>query len=186
MEYQRKIFHIASGTAVSLLYYYSIINKTHLIILSAIAIILYFAYKQYQIPIMHQFVMALERKENLKQAGLTSVLFLLGCTITTLLYSKETATAAILILAWGDSISYLIGIHGKLPYLNPKKTWEGVIAGIITGTIAAQFFAKWWISLAGATTAMLIEGLDLKIFGWKIDDNLLIPLISGAIITILT
>ena len=185
MEFARKIFHIASGTIISLLYYYGIIGQIHLLILLAIGIILYFAYKHYKIPIIHQLVLAMERKENMKQAGLASILFLLGCTMTISLYSKEIATASILILAWGDSIAHIIGVHGRLPYINPKKTWEGIIAGIITGTIAAQFFVKWWISLIGTATAMLLEGLDLRIFGWKIDDNLLIPILSGLILTLL-
>ncbi|MBW2969969.1 hypothetical protein KY309_00830 [Candidatus Woesearchaeota archaeon] len=185
-ELKRKIFHIGSGTVLAVLYYYGLINKTVFAILLALGIIVYFAYKKYKLPIIHQLVQAMERKDKTKQAGLTSILFLLGCTTTVFIFSKQTATAAILILAWGDSISHMVGIKGNIPYINPKKTWEGIIAGTITGTIAAQFLVPWLNALAGAGVSMLIEGLDLEIFGWKIDDNLLIPIIAGIVITILS
>jgi len=36
-----------------------------------------------------------------------------------------------------------------------------------------------------ATIAMLLEGLDLKIAQWEVDDNLLIPLVSGLVMIVL-
>lgn len=184
-ELRRKAFHIASGTAISLLYYHGLINSIHLIILLAIAIILFFLYKYYKIPGIHQLVLAMERKENMKNAGLGSLLFLLGCIIAVLIYQKNIAIASILILSWGDGISALIGPYGRTQYFNPGKTWEGILAGIAAGTIAAQFFVNFWHSIIAAIVVMLIEGLDLKIYKWKVDDNLMIPILAGLIMTLL-
>ncbi|MCX6708371.1 MAG: hypothetical protein NTW67_01835 [Candidatus Woesearchaeota archaeon] len=174
-ELRRKAFHIASGTAIALLYYYSLISKIHLIILLAIAVILFFAYKYYKIPIVHQLITTMERKENLKQAGLASILFLLGCTITVILYQKNIAIASILILAFGDGTAGLIRMHTQ------TKTWTSTIAGIITATITAQFFATWMQALITSVAAMLAERIN-----FRIDDNLYLPILAGAILTLLS
>jgi len=52
-----------------------------------------------------------------------------------------------------DSGAYLIGSrfgrHKLSPRLSPKKSWEGYIAGIVTGTLGTIILALVWTSLAG-------------------------------------
>ncbi len=184
VELERRLFHIGFGTLLALLLYFNLINKAHLAILLVISLATFLIYRRWKIPLIHQAMLILERKENLKTfPGIGAFFYLLGCTIAAWIYPTEIAVASILILAWGDGAGALIGTHGKLPYLNPKKMWEGILFGIIAGTIAAQFFVPLLQAFAAAAICMLIEGLDLR--KYRLDDNLLIPILAGIIITMM-
>jgi len=187
LEVKRDIFHIISGTALALLFSYSILDKTHFLMLLSVSIVLFVLYRFIKIPGVHHFLEALERPRNIKKnlAGIGALFYMIGITLAVWLFSKDVATAAMLVLAWGDSASRFIGPKGKVKYLNPHKTWEGIIAGIIAATIAAQFFVPLWHALVASSAAMLIEGLDVKIGKLKIDDNLFIPLIAGYVLNFL-
>lgn len=185
LEVKRHLFHIIGGTALALLFYFDLMSKTHFEALLIISIILAVIYKHYKIPIIHQAMLAMERKQNLQNfPGMGVIFFLLSSTIAIWIYPKNIAVAAIMILSWADGIAGLTGRHGKVPYINPKKTWEGIITAIIAGTIAAQFFVPLLSALLASTISMFIEGLDLKIGKWKIDDNLFIPILAGAVMVL--
>jgi len=185
-EIKRRIFHIVTGSIIAILYYLQFITALNLAGLLVLSAIVFLIYKYVKIPVLHKIMLELERKRNLEGfPGIGVVCFLLGASLTAWLYPPNIAVAAILILAWGDGIAGLIGPYGKKKYFNKKKTWEGILAGIIAGTVAAQFFVAFLPALI-ASLVMLIEGLDLKIGKWKIDDNIFIPLISGLIIVLLS
>jgi len=91
-----------------------------------------------------------------------------------------------MILALGDSVSRLVGPYGYLkhPFHN-EKFLEGVITGAAAGFIGALFFISWLPALIASTISMLIEGIDLEIKNFKIDDNLLIPVVAGGVISLI-
>jgi dolichol kinase len=68
-----------------------------------------------------------------------------------------------------------------LPF-NKGKTWEGSLAGFFFAFLAGMLFlpTKPLAALAGAAIAMTVEVLPLPI-----NDNLLIPIITGAALTLL-
>jgi phosphoserine phosphatase len=82
---------------------------------------------------------------------------------------------------FGDSAASLFGglISTSLPF-NKGKTWEGSLAGFIFAFLAGSFFVSPWLALAGAAIAMTIEVLPLPV-----NDNVLIPVITGAALTLL-
>ena len=91
--------------------------------------------------------------------------------------------AAIMILALGDSFSRLIGPFGKIKHpFNNTKFLEGLIAGLIAASLGAMLFIRPHEAVAASFIAMLLEGVDLKLFKLKIDDNITIPVVAGAII----
>ena len=57
-----------------------------------------------------------------------------------------------------DSGAYFVGKrfgrHKLSPRLSPKKTWEGYVAGVITGTLGAALLALVWRIGAGPDTAI--------------------------------
>jgi len=57
-----------------------------------------------------------------------------------------------------DSGAYFVGIrfgrHKLSPRLSPKKTWEGYLAGVVTGTLGAALLALVWRIGAGPETAI--------------------------------
>lgn len=185
IELRRKLFHIISGSVIAALLFSGWIAAIHLTILFAALVLLFLIYPHWKLPVLHEMLCAMEREENMKSSpGIGASFFVLGMALAAWLFPPATAAAAVLILAWGDSIAALIGPYGNISYLNPKKTWEGILAGILAATLAASFAVPFTIALAASSVAMLLEGLDLKLGSWKIDDNLLIPLAAGTVMLV--
>ena len=107
--------------------------------------------------------------------------FALGIVLTLILFPTHVGGAAIAMFCFGDSAASLFGglISTSLPF-NKGKTWEGSLAGFFFAFLAGLFFVSPWLSLAGAAIAMTIEVLPLPV-----NDNVLIPVITGAALTLL-
>ncbi len=107
--------------------------------------------------------------------------FAFGIVTTLLLFPTHAAGAAIAMFCLGDSAASLFGglISTSLPF-NKGKTWEGSLAGFFFAFLAGTFFVSPWLALAGAAIAMTIEVLPLPV-----NDNVLIPIITGAALTLL-
>ena len=117
--------------------------------------------------------------------GWGAITALAGMLIALYIFPQDIAFASILILSIGDGFAALIGKMGKTktPF-SKKKTWEGTLSGILTATIAASFFVPFYIAFISSIVAMFVELVDFKFKG-VIDDNLLIPIISGIVISLL-
>ena len=107
--------------------------------------------------------------------------FAFGIVATLLLFPTRAGGAAIAMFCLGDSTASLFGglISTSLPF-NKGKTWEGSLAGFFFAFLAGTFFVSPWLALAGAAIAMTIEVLPLPV-----NDNVLIPVITGAALTLL-
>ncbi len=107
--------------------------------------------------------------------------FAFGIVATLLLFPTRAGGAAIAMFCFGDSAASLFGglISTSLPF-NKGKTWEGSLAGFIFAFLAGSFFVSPWLALVGAAVAMTIEVLPLPV-----NDNVLIPVITGAALTLL-
>jgi dolichol kinase len=81
----------------------------------------------------------------------------------------------------GDSTASLFGglLSTSLPF-NKGKTWEGSVAGFFFAFLAGTFFVSPLLALVGAAIAMTIEVLPLPV-----NDNILVPVITGAALTFL-
>ena len=111
----------------------------------------------------------------------------LGSLFAMILFSKEIALASIAIMALGDSVTNIFGRYFgevKLPY-NRKKTLDGVLMGIGAATLGAFFFVPFHVALIASSVAMFVETLDLKLWLVELDDNLLVPLVAGGVMTLL-
>ncbi len=176
-EIKRHIFHIAFGTIIGLLFYYGIMNKTHFAVLTILAGIMFYIYKYYKLPVLHSIMMALEREHNIhKFPGIGAFYYMLGCTTAVWLYTPEIATASIFIVAWGDGVAGLLRAHST----KRIKTWKSTIFAIAVSIIVAQFFVSLIHAAIASALTMMVERFDIKL-----DDNLYIPILSGAILTFL-
>lgn len=101
-----------------------------------------------------------------------------------LLFPKEIAMASIMILALGDSVSHLYGLHyGKIKHpLSNAKFLEGTIAGFVAGFIGALIFLPWLEAFLASLAAMIVEAIEIKIGIGQVDDNLIIPIVAGTIV----
>jgi phosphoserine phosphatase len=107
--------------------------------------------------------------------------FAFGIVATLLLFPSPAAGAAVAMFCLGDSAASLFGglISTSLPF-NKGKTWEGSVAGFFFAFLGGAFFVSPVIALVGAVIAMTVEVLPLPI-----NDNVLVPIITGAALTLL-
>lgn len=186
IEIKRKILHLLFGIALVLLIMFEFIGKFHILLLTIILIIICLLSKKYEIPGVQWFLHNFERDENIKKfPGKGLIFYLIGSTLVLLFFPKDIAMAAILVLAFADSIGHLFGMRfGRIrhPFVSTKFI-EGWIVGLASGFIGALIFVPWHEALAASFFAMLIEGIEFKIGADEIDDNLIIPLVAAIAIS---
>ena len=184
-EIKRQSFHIIVGTALALLFYYGYITPLRFVVLFGLLVVAFFVYLYFKMPLIHQFIFYMGRRKEMSYfPGLGALFFIFGMILSVWLFPKDIAVASIMILAWSDGVASLVGPFGRIAYINPKKNWEGLIVAIAFGTVAASFFVSPWMALAGATVAMLIEGLDITLKDWKVDDNMIVPVVAGIVMVL--
>lgn len=184
LEIKRQPFHILLGLLLIALIYYDILSPKILITLIIIAIIGSIFVKKTKPKTIYKLLQFIEREDALEGfPGKGLIAYLIGTLLAILLFEKDIALASIMILALGDSFSRLIGPFGRIKHpFNNTKFLEGVIAGIIAASLGAMLFIKPSEAIVASFFAMLLEGIDLRIFKLKINDNITIPLIAGAVI----
>ncbi|MBI2124510.1 hypothetical protein HYT92_01840 [Candidatus Pacearchaeota archaeon] len=88
-----------------------------------------------------------------------------------------------MILALGDSISHLYGLnYGRIRYpLSKTKFLEGTIAGFAAGFLGALIFLPWHQAFLASFAAMIVEAIEIKVGANQVDDNLVVPVVAGAV-----
>lgn len=184
LEIKRQAMHIFLGITLVILLNFDLISAAFLFVLFILGLLISFLSKKVSIPIIHESLKFFDRKQDLEDfPGKGAVFYIFGAFIVVLVFPKDIALASIMILALGDSVSRLVGPYGYLkhPFHN-EKFFEGAIAGAIIGFLGALLFVSWLPALIASSATMLIEGINLKIKDFKIDDNLLIPLVAAVVI----
>jgi len=119
-----------------------------------------------------------------KNSLLGSSYFTLGCLLTILISSKETAITAMFVLIISDTCASICGMTIKSRKLIGNKSLSGYIAFLISAIIISFissiiFKVSFMLFILPVIFASLLELYSKKI---RIDDNLLIP-IGFAILT---
>src|SRR3989338_6201189 len=187
-EWNRQLFHIFLGVAIVALLMYNLIGKKTILAGILIGLILSHLSRKTKIPVIHNLLQRFERREELKKFPGKGILFyLIGVYIALLLFPKETAMASIMVLALGDSVSHIYGLHyGKIKHpLSKTKFLEGTIAGFIAGFAGALIFVSPLEAFFASLAAMIVEAIEIKAGNQQIDDNLIVPLVAGAVILVI-
>ena len=134
-----------------------------------------------EIPIISAITQHAASQSELRGFTAAPLYFALGILLTLVFFPTRAGYAAIAMFCLGDSAASLFGgrISNSLPF-NKGKTWEGSVAGFFFAFLAGLFFVSPPLALAGAAIAMTIEVLPLPI-----NDNILVPVITGAALTLL-
>lgn len=183
LEIKRQLMHILLGIIIVLLINFNLINPAILFIIFIIGLILSLSSRKFHIPVIYRFLKIFDRKKDIEEfPGKGAIFYILGAFLVVFIFPKDIAMASIMVLALGDSVSRLVGPYGYLkhPFTN-TKFFEGAIAGAVAGFLGALIFVPWILAFVGSLVSMLLEGLDLRIKGFKIDDNLLIPIVAAVI-----
>lgn len=183
LELRREVFHILTGILFILIVLFIPYSNYLLFLVLLFGVLLSFISSHYKIPIISKFLCLFERECNKNFPGRGVLLFFIGSLLSIQLFDKQIALASIAILTFSDPISHFIGSNfGKVPSsLNKRKKVEGTIAGILAGMVFATFLVPIWLSFIGSLFAMILELIGVRMGGNEIDDNLLIPLVSGTI-----
>jgi acyl phosphate:glycerol-3-phosphate acyltransferase len=160
---------------------------TALVIIGCVAIIfilldiIRFLHKQTNV-VLHEKAKALFRKNEFQRFSSMTV-FLVAFFITILVFPRAIAITASVFLIFGDTFGKVFGLaFGKHKILN--KTVEGTLAYygcmMISGYVLYTLLdISPWILILGGLSAPLIE-----LFSMGINDNITVPIISGAIMYI--
>lgn len=184
-ELNRQIFHIFLGVIIVVLLVYDFINKEMILIAVIIGLILSYLSKRARIPIIYELLQKFEREEDIKKfPGKGIIFYFIGIYLALLFFPKEIAMASIMVLALGDSVSHIYGLHyGKIKNpLSKTKFIEGTIAGFAAGFIGALLFLPWTEAFLASLAAMIVEAIDIKIGAEQVDDNLIVPIVAGAVV----
>jgi dolichol kinase len=126
----------------------------------------------------------LRKAEAQTLSGATYVTF--GALLSILLFDRPVAIVVLLFLAVSDALASLVGIRFGRVRLGGKSL-EGSAAFFLSAAAIALFVLRSvpLVAILGAAVATVVEALPLKIAGHKLDDNLTIPLVAGAAMTLL-
>lgn len=187
-EVNRQVFHILLGLIIVILLVYGFLSDKIILGLILVGILLSFLSRRIKVPIIYSLLHRFEREKEIKKfPGKGIIFYLIGIYISLLLFPREIAMASIMVLALGDSISHLYGLHyGKIKHpLSGTKFLEGTIAGFIAGFIGAFVFLPWHEAFFASLAAMIIEAIEIKIGTEQVDDNLLVPFVAGAAVWVI-
>lgn len=174
-ELKRKTVHLTSIIIVLTYYYF---GKQVVLSLLTVFLILILELEYFRIewgkklPLVH----GLFRTKEADRLG-GHVFLAIGSIIAISVFTKEIASAAVLMTTFGDASAAIFGkAFGRtwIPGLKDRAI-EGCAAEFIVDIIIGLIFLPGWIAiLVMAGTATVVETLTNKM-----DDNLLIPLFSG-------
>ena len=186
-EIFRKILHILS-TCIPLSYLWIVRDKdivTHILGILTIAVYC-FDLLRTSIPKIKIYFdlyfgsMLRDYELNGNLTGATYLLF--GYLLTVLLFPMEIAVCAMIILSVGDSFAAIVG--KSFPIWNiGGKTLSGTLSGIFVSFLFSSFVLPGlpiMVILVGAVFGMVVE-----LFSNRLNDNFLIPVLSGLIMFIM-
>jgi glycerol-3-phosphate acyltransferase PlsY len=174
----RSLFHSLGGI-IPVLYYFLDAPKRDALIILAPFLLVFLTFDSIRLVdqrLNAKFVAtfsALTHEYETKQFN-ASTYFLISAFCSILLFPRNIAVIALCFLAFGDTVASLVGTTvGRIRIFH--KTLEGSIACFLVCFAIALLLFDIRVSCVGALVTTLVELLPLKI-----DDNLLIPIVSGA------
>ncbi|MBN2453915.1 hypothetical protein JXB11_00040 [Candidatus Woesearchaeota archaeon] len=185
LEIRRQAFHIAVGLFSVFLISYGLAGWEFFALVAVAGSIVSLISTKRRLPIISWFLAAFERKDKIPGKG--AIFFMVGIALSLLLFEEEIALASVMILTLGDSLSHLFGrFFGKVKHpWNSYKLIEGTLLGFAAGAIGAAAFVPWIEAIIASAIAMTVEGFELRFRSRAVDDNLIIPLVAGAVIYVL-
>lgn len=171
-ERNRQLIHIAIGTAFFLLLQLLGRHNFEIVLFAGILaglMVMHLLLSGFHLPFISWFIENFER-QGVRAPGFGSAWYAFGVLMASIAISDLNAlSATICVLAFGDSLSTLIGQNGRwrIPY-NHEKTLEGSLAFIAGSLLAYLFIGPAIFPLA--IVCAIVESLPLPL-----DDNITIP-----------
>lgn len=126
------------------------------------------------VPLISRFTLRMSRQDERSHFIAAPVFLAVGIILVLLLLPRNIAYASIVVAAIGDPVAaYVGGEHGRRRV--GSKTWEGFAAGAFAAFLPTLILVPPIVGAVGSITGMLLELIG------GIDDNLTIPIGSGAV-----
>jgi glycerol-3-phosphate acyltransferase PlsY len=180
----RKVYHLAGGLGLLSVYYLLGRNQALVFYGTLFIVVLVLDGARLLIPAWNRFVFTRFKsfvRENEAHKLTGTAPYILGIGLSLYAYAPEIATAAICFLAVGDVAATTIGErYGKTRI--GDKSLEGTTAFAFAAFIAGFMLSfvgvhlPTWLIIVGALVAAGVELLPLMV-----NDNLSIPIVSGAV-----
>lgn len=116
----------------------------------------------------------------------SSFWFLLGTTLTLWCYREGVILVSLLSLCWADPMASWVGRRWGTRRLWNGKSLEGWLAAFITTTLITHSYLRTVDNMANALLAGFIAATVEACIIPGIDDNLLLPVITGFLLNNLT
>jgi len=188
LEARRQIAHLFIGILIASFIFYGFINIWMFLATLAIGSILSVILKYKKIPILTPILHCFDREKDLQHfPGKGLIYMTAGSALTYALFSKNIAVAGVLILAFGDSLTHIFGKYlGRIksPFDETKYIEGTIIAFFITALMIIKF-ADFNQVIFGTLIAMIVEMVRIRIGKFKIDDNLIIPVLAGTVMSLM-
>jgi len=180
-EMKRKFIHIFGLLYIAIYFFFYNLYNHEVGLLALVVVLLFFLILEFyriklkkKIPIFHIFWRA---KEKNRLGG--QIYFLIGAIIVFSVFETKIAIVSLLMTVFGDMAAALIGIKFGKHWIKglDKIAWEGVIAEFFVNILIAFFILDSILIVIGmALTATFVETVFKHV-----DDNLSIPVSSGAV-----
>ncbi|VVB96405.1 Uncharacterised protein [uncultured archaeon] len=196
-ELLRKSFHV-TGSLIPVAYYFFSKETTVLVLslINAILLIIEWLRIRGKINIPEKLLRSHENKHVAAY-----IYFQMAALISILVFDKTIAIAALLMLAFGDTASGLAGAiirGGNVRYSNNSASIKplpimavmffvcSMIGILLSSMPLAQdmVYFPFPVYIAGAIGATIGDAVPVRFMGRAVDDNLLIPLLSGVFMTV--
>jgi len=185
----RKIYHLLGGLGLLSLYY--LLGRQNALICYGVFFLAVLAIDitRLKVPAFNQFIFGrfgsfIRTNEEHKLTGTAP--YVLGIGLSLALYRTDIATAAICFLAFGDVAATAVGERYGRTKISGEKSLEGTLA-FAAVAIAVGFLLPltgihlvYGLVLAGAIAAAGVELVPLPV-----NDNLVIPLVSGGLMELI-
>ncbi|GEM_PF-593473 len=175
-EIKRQAFHLVFGVFLAFFILYLGRDVSLTLLATGIMLSVYVSRlsKKQRVPVISWFLETFERKHASPGGGLITAC--IGGFISLALFGAFAAFVSILLLAYVDSFSTVIGkSYGRTKLLG-KKTLEGFVGGMIAGFFIASIFLPGHIAAVAAFVAAVVELLPG-------DDNISIPPVVGFVLS---
>lgn len=191
----RRFWHVLWGVVGYLFYYYTQLGSHFWAWICAIIALIGFSLDIYRSKnekinaIFTKLVGPILRKsERYSFSGLP--FYALGVSLSLFFYSDKIAILAISFLIFADPVASIVGVYFGKDKLLPNKTLQGTIAAFITCFIIATIYSYIYTTnpnsiIVFAFLSSIVGAISEMLGAFNIDDNLLIPIVSGGMMTLL-
>ncbi len=180
----RKLYHLAGGAGLLSVYY--ILGRKQALLFYAVLfmLVLVIDVARLAIPAWNRFVFTrfgsfIRKNEEHRLTGTPP--YVLGIGMSLYAYSLPVASAAICFLAFGDVAATAVGERYGRTKIGDKSL-EGTLAFIVAAAVSGFLLSLLGVHLPIGVMALgVLVAAGVELLTLPVNDNLLIPLVSGGI-----